>query len=201
MPARLALCTRKFIRHRLWTRKLNLSVEVSDKRCLASPMASLVPRRGGGGERAPGTHCLRMRLIATEFHGDCVRTCMYIYSWCHKLAALLWQFMCSWCSVRVSFISRCSMPSGSWIPRDKAQERTGCLQWVRLPRKHAFMRLSTHFGKSIPTTASQTFLFIPDSITLGRVCSSDVYSVLRTRIERFFLITIYAIHVNRRSSY
>ena len=29
---------------------------------------------------------------------------------------------------RVSFISRCSMPSGSWIPRDKAQERTGCLQ-------------------------------------------------------------------------
>ena len=24
---------------------------------------SLVPRRGGGGERAPGTHCLRMRVI------------------------------------------------------------------------------------------------------------------------------------------
>ena len=35
---------------------------------------SLVPRRGGGGERAPGTHCLRMRLIATEFRGDRVRT-------------------------------------------------------------------------------------------------------------------------------
>ena len=34
---------------------------------------------GGGGERAPGTHCLRMRLIATEFRGDSVRTCMYIY--------------------------------------------------------------------------------------------------------------------------
>ena len=41
---------------------------------------SLVPRRGGGGgERAPGTHCLRMRLIATEFHGDHVCTCMYVY--------------------------------------------------------------------------------------------------------------------------
>ena len=28
-----------------------------------------------GGERAAGTHCLRMRLIATEFRGDRVRTC------------------------------------------------------------------------------------------------------------------------------
>ena len=31
-------------------------------RCV-SMCASLVPRRGGGGERAPGTHCLRMRVI------------------------------------------------------------------------------------------------------------------------------------------
>ena len=127
-----------------------------------------------------------MRLIATEFHGDRVRTCTYVYSWRHKLAALLWQFMYSWCSVRVRFISRCSMPSGSWIPRGKAQERTDCLQWVRLLRKHAFMRISTHFGKSIPTMASQTFLFVPDSIKLGRACSCDVYSVLRTKAERFF---------------
>ena len=29
-----------------------------------NPVISLVPRRGGGGgERAPGTHCLRMRVI------------------------------------------------------------------------------------------------------------------------------------------
>ena len=27
---------------------------------------SLVPRRGGGGERAPGTHCLRMRVIIAK---------------------------------------------------------------------------------------------------------------------------------------
>ena len=41
---------------------------------------SLIPRRGGGeGERAPGTHCLRMHLIATEFHGDRVHTCTYLY--------------------------------------------------------------------------------------------------------------------------
>ena len=139
-----------------------------------------------GGERVPGTHCLRMRLIATELRGDRVCTCMYIYSWRHKLAALLCQFMCSWCSIRVRFILHCSMSSGSWIPRDKAQERTDCLQWVHLPRKHAFMQLSTHFCKSIPTTASQTFLFVHDSIKLGRACSSDVCSVLRTKAEIFY---------------
>ena len=34
---------------------------------------ALLLRRGRGGERAPGTHCLRMRLIATKF--DYVRMC------------------------------------------------------------------------------------------------------------------------------
>ena len=81
--------------------------------------------------------------------------------------------MCSWCSVRVSFRLHCSTLSDSWIPRYKAQERTGHLQWVRLLRKHAFMQLSTNFGKSIPTTAYQTFIFVPDCIKLGRACSSD----------------------------
>ena len=38
----------------------------------------------------------------------------------------------------------------------------------------------------IPTTASQTFLFVPDSIKLGRACSNDVYSVLRTKAENFY---------------
>ena len=47
------------------------------------------------------------------------------------------------------------------------------------------MRLSTVSGKSIPTTAYQTFLFVSDSIKLGRACSSDVYSVLRTKAEVF----------------
>ena len=30
---------------------------------------SLIPRRGGGGERAPGTHCLRMRVIIGKTRG------------------------------------------------------------------------------------------------------------------------------------
>ena len=41
--------------------------------------SSPVPRRRGGGERVPGTHCLRMRLIATEFRGDRVDMCTYVY--------------------------------------------------------------------------------------------------------------------------
>ena len=106
----------------------------------------------------------------------------------------------SWCSVWVSFILHCSMPSGSWTPRDKAQERTGCLQWVCLPRKHTFMQLSTNFGRSIPTTTYQTFLFVPNSIKLGRACSRNVYSVPRTKAEIIFM-TVYAIHVNRWLSY
>ena len=65
--------------------------------------SSLVPRSGeGGGERAPGTHCLWMHLIATEFRGDHVRMCTYVYWWRHKLTALICQFMRSWCSVRVT---------------------------------------------------------------------------------------------------
>ena len=48
------------------------------------------------------------------------------------------------------------------------------------------MWLSTISGKSIPTTAYQTFLFVSDSIKLGKACSSDVYSVLRTEAEVFF---------------
>ena len=44
----------------------------------------------------------------------------------------------------------CLLVAG-YIPQDKPQERTGCLQWVCLPKKHAFMWLFTNFGKSIPT--------------------------------------------------
>ena len=56
---------------------------------------SLVPRhRGGGEERAPGIHCLRMRLIPW-------RPCSYVYvciCWRHKIAAL-----CASCWVGVLF--------------------------------------------------------------------------------------------------
>ena len=54
---------------------------------------SLVPRRGGGGEGAPSIHCLRMRLIAPEFWGNCVRTYTYVYWRRHKLASLIWQLV------------------------------------------------------------------------------------------------------------
>ena len=56
------------------------------------------------------------------------------------------------------------------------------------------MQLSPDSGKSIPTTANQTFIFVSDSTKLGRVCSSDVYSILRTKAEVVFM-TVYAVHV------
>ena len=57
------------------------------------------------------------------------------------------------------------------------------------------MRLSTISDKLIPATAYQTFLFVSDSIKLGRACSSNVYSVLRIKAEVVYM-TVYAIHVN-----
>ena len=42
---------------------------------IAAMFVALFPGAEEGEERAPGTHCLRMRLIATEFYGDCVCTC------------------------------------------------------------------------------------------------------------------------------
>ena len=51
-------------------------------------------------------------------------------------------------------------------------------------------------GKSIPTTAYQTFLFVSDSIKLGTACISDVYNIQTTKPE-VFVMMVYAIHVSR----
>ena len=106
-----------------------------------------------------------------------------------KLTALMCKFMCSWYSVRVNFISLCSMLSG------KAQDRTGCLQWVSFTKEtclfaviHQFRQVHSYHG---------LLDFVPNSIKLGRACSSDVCSVPRTKVE----MTIYAFHVNCWASY
>ena len=103
------------------------------------------------------------------------------------------QFMCSWCSVRYRAVL-CLLVAGYFEIKLKAEQVAS--NECRLPRKHAFVRLSTNFSKSILTTAYQTFLFVPHSIKLDRACSSDVYSILRTDAELIFM-TVYAIHVNR----
>ena len=38
-------------------------------------LAASFPGAEEGEKRAPGTHCLHMRLITTEFGGDCVHMC------------------------------------------------------------------------------------------------------------------------------
>ena len=123
-----------------WTEDLVLChhFECPERALSTNHKTSLIPRCGGRGERVPGTHCLCM-------HGILWRPCSYVHVCiCHKLAALMCYFVWSWSSVRVSFILHCSMPYSRWIPLDKHQERTGCLQWVCLPRKHAFMRSFTN---------------------------------------------------------
>ena len=103
------------------------------------------------------------------------------------------QFMCSWCSVRYHTVL-CLLVAGYLEIKLKTEQFVS--NECHLPRKHAFVQLSTNFGKSILTTAYQKFLFVADSIKLDRACSSDVYSVLRTDAELIFM-TVYAIHVNR----
>ena len=57
--------------------------------------------------------------------------CSYVYI--HVINSPRW--CASWCSVRVSFISRCSRPSDSLVPRDKAR-----LKKNRLPPISAFTK-------------------------------------------------------------
>ena len=133
----------------------------------SSTCISLVPRcGGGGGERAPGTHCLHMHLITTEFCGDRVRASTYVYWWCHKLAALI---MCSWCSVRYHTVLWL-LVAGYLEIKLKAEQVAS--NECCLLRKHAFVRLSTNFSKSILTTAYQTVLFVPHSIKLDRALAA-----------------------------
>ena len=134
----------------------------------ANVWPSLVPRRGGaGGERAPSTHCLRMRLIAMEFRGDCVHTytCDIINSlhWCTSWCSVEWVLYCAVLCLLVAGYLEIML-------KKKQVASNECVYWGNV-----FMRLSTNFGKPIPTMAYQTFLFVPDSIKLGRACSSDVY--------------------------
>ena len=80
-------------------------------------------------------------------------------------------------------ISLCSMPSGSWIPQDKAQDRTGCLQWVPFTEETCLFTIIhqiryVHSYHGLPDIS-----LVPDSIKAGRACSSNIDRVLRIKIE------------------
>ena len=147
-----------------------------------SEQDSLVSRhREGGG--VPGTHCLHMQWNC----GNRVRTCTY---WWHcKLTVLMCQlvFCCLYRTVL------CLL-----VPQDKAQEWTSCLQWVYLSTLWGYPPISV--SPFLPLPTRHFSLYVPDNIkSLGRVCSSNVYSVLRTKAEIIFM-KVYAIHMNRWSS-
>ena len=128
------------------------------------------------------TLCLVMHLITTKFHGNHVRTCMctgdVINSpcWC-----------ASWHSVQVSSISHCSMPSGGWLPQEKAQKEliasTECISQGSIPL----------------CTLVNSYHCLPDiflciwQYKLGTACSTDVYSIQRTKAEVNFMM-VYVIY-------
>ena len=68
---------------------------------------------------------------ALNCHEITWQPCSYVYI--HVINSPRW--CASWCSVRVSFISRCSRPSDSLVPRDKAR-----LKKNRLPPISAFTK-------------------------------------------------------------
>ena len=141
-------------------------------------LASFPCTEEGEEKRAPGTHCLCMRLTATEFRGDQVITCMYVSGGVINLLRrdASSSVMCSSCSVWVSFILHYSMSSGNSIPRDKAQEQVAsneCVYQGNMPLC------------SYPPILVSPFLLWPTrhfSGKVGRACSSNVHSVLRTKL-------------------
>jgi len=138
---------------------------------LVSLASSQVRRRGG--ESAWYT----LFAHALNRHGILWRLCSYMY-------VRYWGCQPCWVDVLVGVLFECVLyPFGSWVPRDKAQEKTGCLQWVCLPKN--FMQLGNNFGK--PTTTLPT-RYVSDSTQLGWARSSIQldYSVLRTNTELIF---------------
>ena len=157
-----------------WCRKIDLFPSLSH---FTFPLhshylASFLVEEGKEKERLVHTVCA---CATTEFCGDHVHTCMR----CHKFAVF------SSCAVGVLFewvlycAVLCLLVAG-YVEIKLKKEQIASNEY-HLPRKLAFMRISTIFGKSIPTMAYQIFLFVPNSIKLDRACSSDVYSVLRTK--------------------
>ena len=99
------------------------------------------PAMEEGEEKECLVYCLCMCLIAEQLLGNCVCTTIYVYWWCHKLT----------CHVNVPvgglfdlIFYHCSMPCCTWLPQYKAEERTGCLQWVHLPRKYIYLYAAIH---------------------------------------------------------
>ena len=153
-----------------------------------------------GEEKERLVHCLRMRLIATEFHGDCVRTCTYGYWWRHKLAVLICQFMCSWCSVQESFILLCLcllLAGHLEIKLKKEQVASNECAYQGNKPLCGYPPISVSPFVPQPT---RHFSFLLDSIKVARACSNNVYNVPSTKAE-IILWWFTAIHVNHWSSY
>ena len=131
---------------------------------------ALFPGVEEGEERVPGTHYLRMGLITTEF-----RATVFIRNNGDITNLLHW--CASSCAVGVLFkwvlypAVLCRLVAG-YLKIQLKKEQVASIDQGNM---RAFLWLSTNFGK--------TFLFVHNNIKLARACSSDVYSVLRTKAE------------------
>ena len=122
---------------------------------IASPSYSLISQ-GEEKDRLVYTVCAWL-----NHHGIPWQPCLYVYWWRHKLAALMCQL--AFCWVWVLYHTVLCLLDAGYLEIKLKKEQVASNE-CRLPRKHTFMQLSTNFGKWIPTTTYQTFLFVPCSI-------------------------------------
>ena len=109
----------------------------------------------------------------------------YGIPWCRKFATLMCQLEFGLSEFYITFYAFWMMGMS---------RRTGCLHWVWNVSLRSYPPISV--SELTPTTAHQTFLFVSNSIKPGKhACSSDFYSVLRTKAEVIY-DSYYAIHVN-----
>ena len=137
---------------------------------------SLIPRRGGGGgKRAPG--------LDFFYHRD---NCVYAYVFVHILVMSLTHHVKV--AVGVLFDPVLSRTVLCLLVADYLEIKPTKGQVASIKCVYRRKVTLSDFGMLFTTTAYQTFPFVSNSIKLGRACSSNVYSIQRTKAVVIFML-------------